>query len=121
MTNIFIYVKSKTFYKKVVLSCGMTIEIKDVEKLAQLSRIHLTDEEKKGLQADLDSILGYVEQIKQISADSDIEQTFPVTNVLREDVNPNPTGVNREKLLNSAPKREGNYIKVKKILGLISQ
>jgi aspartyl-tRNA(Asn)/glutamyl-tRNA(Gln) amidotransferase subunit C len=99
----------------------MTIEIKDVEKLAELSRIHLTDEEKEKLRADLDSILGYVEQVKQVSADSDIEQTFPISNVLREDVYPNPTGENREKLLNSAPKREGNYVKVKKILGLISQ
>ena len=97
------------------------MEIKDVKKLAELSRIHLEEQEVKELRASLDSILGYVEQIKQVSADSDIEQTFPVANVLREDTNPNPTGENREKLLNSAPKREGNYVKVKKILGLISQ
>jgi aspartyl-tRNA(Asn)/glutamyl-tRNA(Gln) amidotransferase subunit C len=97
------------------------MEIKDVKKLAELSRIHLEEQEVEELRASLDSILGYVEQIKQVSADSDVEQTFPVVNVLREDVNPNPTGENREKLLNSAPKREGNYVKVKKILGLISQ
>lgn len=100
---------------------SLHMEIKDVEKLAQLSRIHLTEEEKETLRADLDSILGYIEQIKQVSADSDIIETFPISNVLREDENPNHTGVNREKILNSAPKREGNYVKVKKILGLISQ
>ncbi|MEI6480193.1 MAG: Asp-tRNA(Asn)/Glu-tRNA(Gln) amidotransferase subunit GatC [bacterium] len=99
----------------------MTIEIKDVKKLAELSRIHLEEGEVEELRASLDSILGYVEQIKQVSADSNIEQTFPVTNILREDIDPNPTGANREKLLNSAPKREGNYVKVKKILGLISE
>ena len=97
------------------------MEIKDVKKLAELSRIHLEEQEAEELRASLDSILGYVEQIKQVSADSDVEQTFPVANVLREDANPNPTGENREKLLNSAPKREGNYVKVKKILGLISE
>jgi Asp-tRNA(Asn)/Glu-tRNA(Gln) amidotransferase C subunit len=65
--------------------------------------------------------LGYVEQVKQVSSDNDIEPTFYSTNVLREDINPNETGVNRERLINSAPKKEGYYVKVKKILGLISE
>lgn len=100
---------------------SLHMEIKDVKKLAELSRIHLDETEAEDLRQSLDSILGYVEQINQISADSTIEQTFPTSNILREDENPNPTGVNREKILDSAPKREGNYVKVKKILGLISQ
>lgn len=99
----------------------MTIELKDVKKLAELSRIHLSEVEAEDLRGSLDSILGYVEQVKQVSGDTNIEQTFPVINALREDVNPNETGLNREKILNSAPEREGNYVKVKKILGLISE
>ncbi len=97
------------------------MEIKDVKKLALLSRIELGDAEALELGDSLDSILGYVEQVKQVSSDTDIEPTFYSTNVLREDVDPNETGKNREKLLSSAPKREGNYVKVKKILGLISE
>ena len=97
------------------------MEIKDVKKLAQLSRIQLSDTEAQELGQSLDSILGYVEQVKQVSSDTDIEPTFYSTNVLREDVNPNETGTCREKLVNSAPKKEGNYVKVKKILGLISE
>lgn len=99
----------------------MAIEIKDVKKLAELSRIHLGEEETEEIQASLDSILGYVEQVKQVSGDVTTEAGFLPVNVLREDVNPNETGLNREKILNSAPEREGNYVKVKKILGLISQ
>jgi aspartyl-tRNA(Asn)/glutamyl-tRNA(Gln) amidotransferase subunit C len=97
------------------------MEIKDVKKLAQLSRIKLSDTEAEDLGNSLDSILGYVEQVKQVSSDNDIEPTFYSTNVLREDINPNETGVNRERLINSAPKKEGYYVKVKKILGLISE
>ncbi|MEI7513628.1 MAG: Asp-tRNA(Asn)/Glu-tRNA(Gln) amidotransferase subunit GatC [bacterium] len=97
------------------------MEIKDVKKLAQLSRVHLSDEEAQELGSSLDSILGYVEQVKQVSSDTDIEATFYSTNIMREDINPNETGINREKLVNSAPRKEGNYIKVKKILGLISE
>jgi aspartyl-tRNA(Asn)/glutamyl-tRNA(Gln) amidotransferase subunit C len=93
------------------------MEIKDVKKLAQLSRIQLSDTEAQELGASLDSILGYVEQVKQVSSDTDIEATFYSINALRDDVNPNETGISREKLINSAPKKEGNYVKVKKIIG----
>lgn len=93
------------------------MEIKDVKKLAELSRIHLDDIEALELGESIDSILHYVEQVKDVSSDNEIAQTFPVTNVLREDVDPNKTADNREKLLNSAPKKEGNYFKVKKIIG----
>ena len=97
------------------------MEIKDVKKLAELSRIHLSDAEAEELGQSLDSILHYVEQVKQVSSDTDVEATFYSTNIMREDSNPNETGLNREKLLTSAPKREGDYVKVKKILGLISE
>lgn len=97
------------------------MEIKDVKKLAQLSRIELGDTEAEELGNSLDSILHYVEQVKQVSSDTDIEPTFYSANILREDIKPNETGINREKLVNSAPKKEGYYVKVKKILGLISE
>ena len=97
------------------------MEIKDVKKLALLSRIDLSDTEAVELGQSLDSILGYVEQVKQVSSDTNIDPTFYSINVLRDDINPNEVGLNREKLLNSAPKREGDYVKVKKILGLISE
>jgi aspartyl-tRNA(Asn)/glutamyl-tRNA(Gln) amidotransferase subunit C len=97
------------------------MEIKDVKKLAELSRIQLSDTEANEIGQSLDSILGYVEQVKQVSSDTDIEPTFYSTNSLREDSNSNETGACREKLVNSAPKKEGFYVKVKKILGLISE
>ena len=37
-------------------------------------------------------------------------------NVMREDANPHESGIYTEKMLEQAPAREGNYIKVKKIL-----
>jgi aspartyl-tRNA(Asn)/glutamyl-tRNA(Gln) amidotransferase subunit C len=92
------------------------MEIKDVKKLAELSRIHLSDSEAVELGNSLDSILHYVEQVKQMSSDTNVEATFYSKNALREDINPNESGLSKEKLLASAPKREGDYVKVKKIL-----
>jgi len=40
------------------------IEIKDIEKLAELSRINISNEEKEVFAGEIESILNYVDQIK---------------------------------------------------------
>ena len=93
------------------------ISLKEIEKLAELSRLSLTAEEKKTLRKDMDSILGYVDQLQKVSGGRDIKKRAGrVHNVMREDANPHESGIFTEVLISSAPRREGNYIKVKKIL-----
>ena|SRR5258708_7530584 len=98
------------------------IEIKEIEKLAELSHIRLTDAEKVQMQKEIGSILGYIDQIKNVSGDisaaTDREKQAKqkVRNVLREDIAPHESGIHTEAILADAPKREGNYLKVKKIL-----
>ena len=93
------------------------ISIKEIEKLADLSRIALSPEEKESLRKDIDSILGYVAQIKSVSAGLDSEKKAGgLRNVMREDTNPHESGIFTEPLLSAAPSREGQYIRVKKIL-----
>ena len=91
------------------------IEVKDVEKLAQLARIKLEEDEKKSLTKEIDSILTYVDQIKKATVDMDYTPVpGAVHNVMREDIV--ETFDNREGLLNEAPDREGEFIAVKKII-----
>ena len=60
------------------------MDIKDIENLAELSKIELSDTENKTLLKDLDGILAYVKQIGEVKVpDSAIEYTN--TNVWRED------------------------------------
>ena len=93
------------------------ISIKEIEKLAELSRIALSDDEKSALQKDMGSILEYVDQIKSVSAGALVEQKMgSVKNIFREDSNPHKSGIFSDDLLAAAPNREGNYVKVKKIL-----
>ena len=61
------------------------MEIKDIEKLAELAKIELTDAEKESLLKDLDSILGYVKQIKEADV-PEIEPEYKNHNIWREDV-----------------------------------
>ena len=96
----------------------MTITSKDIEKLAALSRLALSSEEKERMRSEFDSILTYVGAIQKISATS-MERTHSLIeahNVMREDANPHEGGIHTEALVGAAPRREGNYIKVKKIL-----
>ena len=93
------------------------ISLKDIEKLADLSRIALAPEEKESLRKNMDSILGYVEQVNKVSAEvNSAKKAGLLRNVMREDSNSHESGIFTEMLLSAAPKREGEYIKVEKIL-----
>lgn len=93
------------------------MEIKDIEKLAKLSRIKLSDSEKESFRKEIDSILSYVAQIKEASSAADNSgEEESVRNVWREDENPNKAGENTEKILKEVPNKKGDYVKVKKII-----
>lgn len=93
------------------------IEIKDIEKLAELSRIRVSDSEKISFLKDIDSILGYVDQIKKVVGSEQASLAeLNLKNVFREDANPHDSGQFTENLLDCAPEKENDYIKVKKIL-----
>lgn len=94
----------------------MVIEIKDVEHLAGLARIAVSDSEKEVLRHDLEEILAYVSEIKDVSAELGEPTVGELHNVLRVDVDPHEPGIFTENLLNAAPSREGNRVFVKKIL-----
>lgn len=91
------------------------ITSKDIKNLADLARIEISDAEAENLTGEMDAILGYVGQIKD--AVGDIKQIIPkLHNIMRDDVSTNTARQYTEDLLDSAPAREGDYIKVKKIL-----
>ena len=87
----------------------------EIQNLANLSRIKISAKEAEDLVSEIDSILGYVDQIKKISGESGEEASL-VKNVMREDVVTHQAGEFTEDLLSLAPSREGDYLKVKKIL-----
>ena len=93
------------------------ISTDDVRHLAQLSNIQLSDDEMVDLKEDITNILGYVEQLGELTTD-DVEPTYQVTdleNVWREDEIENDM-VTREQLLNIAPETHDHQVKVPKVL-----
>jgi len=91
------------------------IEIKDIEKLAGLARIAVGEEEKKKLQKDLESILGYISELKSAPVPDGYEEEYYVKNVMRDDQVHFNSGDFTEEILAESPNRADNYFKVKKI------
>jgi aspartyl/glutamyl-tRNA(Asn/Gln) amidotransferase C subunit len=96
------------------------MNIKDVENLAELTRIELSEEEKKELLTDMDSILDYVKQIEKVDVKHSVLDNANC-NVWREDL---PAGAgeiisrefSRELITEQFPASQGGFLKVKKIL-----
>lgn len=89
----------------------------DIENLAKLARMELSEAEKASLASDMKNILAFVDQIKEADIDMDAEDRLgPVYNVFRSDENPHESGIHTEALVSAAPAREDDFIKVKKIL-----
>lgn len=87
----------------------------DVHQLAELARISLTSQEEEEMAPKLDSILGYVAEISEVVTADQPAKPGIVKNVLREDVPTNPAGGYSEKILDNAPERNGDFVKVKQI------
>lgn len=96
----------------------------EIEHLAKLARLELSEEEKAKFSRELSEILGYVEKLNKVKTEK-IAETSQVTgleNVYREDKALNiwktdkSLQKNTEKLLANAPEKKKRYWKVKQVL-----
>lgn len=100
--------------------------VQDIEKLAQLSRLALTPEEKVQFSQDIGGILKYIGQIQEVAGDTSVLEARLHTdhylhkNQMREDISytgtENDLNPDKKDLVDSAPQHMDGYIKVKKIL-----
>jgi len=92
------------------------ISMKEVEHVARLSRLELSEAEKERMRRELDSILAYIDKLRALDTEG-VEPTshaVPMTNVLRLDA-PRPS-FPQEEMLANAPERSGEFFRVPKII-----
>jgi len=92
----------------------MKLKKEEVEKIASLARIDLTEEEKKKFQKELSSILDYVDKLNEVDTEG-VEPTYQVTglrNVWREDEVFDCDSKVREGILKNMPDKKDNYLRV---------
>jgi len=89
----------------------------DVEHVATLSRLALTDDEIEQLTRELGAILDYAAEVSALDT-ADVPPTahpLPLVNVFRPD-DPRP-GLDRDEVLAQAPAAEDGQFRVPRILG----
>jgi aspartyl-tRNA(Asn)/glutamyl-tRNA(Gln) amidotransferase subunit C len=92
------------------------ISREEVEYVARLARLALSDEEKERMRRELDAILAYIDKLRTLDI-TGVEPTshaVPLTNVMRDD-DPRPSFPLDEMLAN-APDPTGGYFRVPRII-----
>ena len=94
----------------------MKITKEQVEHVANLARLNLTEEEKELMIKDMEAIIDFANQINELDI-SNINPTahvIPINNVFREDVV--KPSIDREELLSNAPNKENGCFSVPRIV-----
>ncbi|GMQ56872.1 Asp-tRNA(Asn)/Glu-tRNA(Gln) amidotransferase subunit GatC [Vallitalea sediminicola] len=94
----------------------MKITKEQVEHVANLARLNLTEEEKEQMTTDMEVIIEFANRINEINIDN-INPTahiIPINNVFREDI-VNPS-FSRDELLSNAPNRANGCFSVPRIV-----
>lgn len=94
----------------------MSVDAANVRRIAHLARIAVAEEEVESLQAELNAILAFVEQLSQV----DVEGVEPMTSVIPMQMKMRTDGVTDgekpEEILANAPIRQDNFFMVPKVI-----
>ncbi len=90
------------------------MDIKDVENLAKLARIELSEDEKREIFSDMKGILEYVKVIEGVKT-GDVKPEYKLYNIWRED-REEPREFSPELIIKQFPDAKDDFLKVKKIL-----
>ena len=97
----------------------MAVSSGDVKKLAELSRLALTDEEVEKLRTEIDAIVDYINAVQKVPMPEGVTPNphLDITNVMRDDTDPHDGGKFTKEIVAQLPDKDGDYLRVKKILG----
>lgn len=94
----------------------MSVDLATVKRVARLARIAVTDEEAVKMEGELNTILGFVEQLNEV----DVSGVEPMTSVMPMDMKKRPDivtdGGKSADIVANAPATEENYFLVPKVV-----
>jgi len=93
------------------------INKEEVKRIALLSRLDLSDDELCEMTTQLEKILAYIDELKEVSVENTeiTSHVVQVGNIFRRD-KPRPS-LKKEDALCNAPKKEDGFFKVPKVIG----
>jgi aspartyl-tRNA(Asn)/glutamyl-tRNA(Gln) amidotransferase subunit C len=94
----------------------MSINKDTIKKISKLARISVTNEETDRLEKDLNSIIKFVEQLKELNTD----KITPIASVSDQTLTMNKDEIKKinekEEILKNAPEKNSNYYIVPKVI-----
>jgi aspartyl/glutamyl-tRNA(Asn/Gln) amidotransferase C subunit len=92
------------------------VDLNQVQHIAALARLRVTEEEALSYQKDLNDILSYVETLGELDTEAvePMRHVLEIRNVWREDKQ--GRAEKQESILSNAPSRDGDYYKVPRII-----
>jgi aspartyl-tRNA(Asn)/glutamyl-tRNA(Gln) amidotransferase subunit C len=94
----------------------MSIDLQTVKKIASLARISVSEAEAEAMVAELNNILGWVEQLGQVDVTGVEPMTAVIPNTLRLRDDEVTDGNVRDKVLANAPQAEHGFFAVPKVI-----
>lgn len=95
----------------------MAINKEDVQKLAKLSRLRVTEEEIADYSETLGSILGYVEKLQEVKTEGvhEMQHAAGQVNVYRDDEVEGCEKAVRDCLIDAFPQKDGDLLAVQAV------
>ncbi len=94
----------------------MSVDLKTVDRLAELARLEFKDEERKEIQGDLNRILELIDKLSEVDTEG-VEPLIYMTDEvarLRDDIMKQE--ITQDEALKNAPDKDSDYIRVPKVL-----
>ncbi|MBV6651236.1 MAG: Asp-tRNA(Asn)/Glu-tRNA(Gln) amidotransferase subunit GatC [Hoeflea sp.] len=94
----------------------MSVDLATVKRVAHLARIAVTDEEAARMEGELNTILGFVEQLSEVDVDGVEPMTSVTPMAMKKRVDVVTDGSKAEEIVANAPDSTDNFFVVPKVV-----
>ena len=94
----------------------MSVSLKDLEKIAQLARLTLKEEDKGKFLEQVNQILKYVEKLNEVNTEGvePLSHSMDLVNVMRDDLE--KPSLSQKEALENAPVKNDKFFRVPKVV-----
>jgi aspartyl-tRNA(Asn)/glutamyl-tRNA(Gln) amidotransferase subunit C len=94
----------------------MSVDLATVKRVAHLARIAVTDEEAARMEGELNTILGFVEQLSEVNVDGIEPMTSVTPMAMKKRADVVTDGSKAEDIVANAPESTDNFFVVPKVV-----
>ncbi len=94
----------------------MSVDLNTVKRVAGLARIKVDDAQAEKMTGELNTILGFVEQLNEVNVDGVEPMTSVVETTMKKRADGQTDGGYADKIVSNAPVHEDNFFTVPKVV-----